>query len=70
MKRLLAGHGFRAEKTWRWNSFPKNLVFLPEGFRRRATAHPDRLIDLDRALSGVPPFSWMSGVVEGLFIKN
>ena len=51
------------------------LAFEPQASslgrrRRRATAHPDRLIDLDRALSGVPPFSWMSGVVEGLFIKN
>jgi len=70
IKSLLAEYGFRAEKTWRWNSFPKNLVFLPERLRQCAAIRPDILIKLDRLLSRVPPFSWVSGVIEGYFIKD
>lgn len=68
MKDILGQGGFRAMKTYRSNVIPKNLEGVPERIRQFVGSYADFLLDLDALLSLIPPFSWFSGVLEGLFV--
>ena len=69
MSRLISTSGFRTIKTWRSNVLPKNLTPLPEALRQSLGAYPRIWLKADAWLSRIPPFSWFSGVVEGVFLR-
>ena len=69
MCRLLSRFGFRAIRTWYSNTLPKNLTPLPEALRQLLGAHPRIWLGAEGWLSRIPPVSWFSGVVEGVFVR-
>ena len=69
MCRLLSGFGFRAVETWYSNILPKNFTPLPERLRQSLGAHPHIWLRVEAGLSKIPPVSWFSGVVEGVFVR-
>ena len=69
MCRLLSRFGFRAIRTWYSNTLPKNLTPLPEALRQLMGAHPRIWLGAEGWLSRIPPVSWFSGVVEGVFVR-
>ena len=68
MKDFLAQDGFYPIKTYRMNVIPKNLEGVPERVRQFIGSYPNFLQDIDTCLSFIPPFSWFSGVLEGVFV--
>ena len=69
MCRLLSRFGFRAIRTWYSNTLPKNLTPYPEALRQLLGAHPRIWLGAEVWLSRIPPVSWFSGVVEGVFVR-
>ena len=69
MCRLLSRFGFRAIRTWYSNTLPKNFTPLPERLRQLLGAHPRLWLGTEALLSRIPPVSWLSGVVEGAFVR-
>ena len=69
MRRLLSRFGFEAVETWYSNTLPKNFTPLPERLRQLLGAHPHVWLRTEAWLSKIPPVSWFSGVVEGVFVR-
>lgn len=61
---LLRECGFQAEKKWRRNLLPKNLTGLSPGLKSIYGKYYQQIESVDRALCGLPPLSWFSGVLE------
>jgi len=61
---LLGSHGFVVESKWRRNVLPRNLTGLPLSVKTVYGKFYREIEALDSILAGVPPISYLSGVLE------
>jgi SAM-dependent methyltransferase len=69
-REIMARHGFRLERRWRACMLPHNLTGLPGPLRRAYGKLSAPVHALDAVLCRVPGVNLISGVVEGVAVRE